>query len=158
MMHLLYPLVLAALLFAVGVYGLLVRRNAVLVLVSVELMLNAVNLLLVAFDVWLRDALHAGQSLALFVIVVAAAEIGLGLAIVLQVFRLRSSVAVDELDLLHEPDTAPAPTSPVPAVPAATPGAATSGAAGPGAAVAGAVPGAAPGAAAPGVPAAGGAS
>lgn len=106
-MHLLYPLVLAALLFAVGVYGLLVRRNAVLVLVSVELMLNAVNLLLVAFDVWLRDTLHAGQSLALFVIVIAAAEIGLGLAIVLQVFRLRGTVAVDDLDLLHEPDTAP---------------------------------------------------
>ena len=108
--HLLYPLVLAALLFAVGVYGLLLRRNAVLVLMSVELMLNAVNLLLVAFDVWLRDTLHAGQSLALFVIAIAAAEIGLGLAIVLQVFRLRASVAVDDLDLLHEPDTAP--TSP----------------------------------------------
>jgi NADH-quinone oxidoreductase subunit K len=103
-MHLLYPLVLAALIFAVGVYGLLVRRNAVLVLMSVELMLNAVNLLLVAFDVWLRDALHTGQSLTLFVIVIAAAEIGLALAIVLQVFRLRSSVAVDDLDLLHEPD------------------------------------------------------
>ena len=67
---------------------------------SVELMLNAVNLLLVAFDVQLRDTLHTGQSLALFVIVIAAAEIGLALAIVLQVFRLRSSVAVDELDLL----------------------------------------------------------
>ncbi len=103
-MHLLYPLVLAALLFAVGVYGLLLRRNAVLVLMSVELMLNAVNLLLVAFDVWLRDTLHTGQSLTLFVIAIAAAEIGLGLAIVLQVFRLRTSVAVDDLDLLHEPD------------------------------------------------------
>ena len=108
-MHLLYPLVLAALLFAVGVYGLLLRRNAVLVLMSVELMLNAVNLLLVAFDVWLRDTLRTGQTLTLFVIVIAAAEIGLALAIVLQVFRLRSSVAVDELDLLHEPDTAPPP-------------------------------------------------
>jgi len=57
-MHLLYPLLLAALLFAVGVYGLLARRNAVLVLMSVELMLNAVNLNLVAFDAWLRDALQ----------------------------------------------------------------------------------------------------
>jgi NADH-quinone oxidoreductase subunit K len=113
-LHLLYPLVLAALLFAVGVYGLLLRRNAVLVLVSVELMLNAVNLLLVAFDVWLRDPLHAGQSLALFVIVIAAAEIGLGLAIVLLVFRLRASVAVDELDLLHEPDTTPDVRAPAP--------------------------------------------
>lgn len=108
-MHLLYPLVLAALLFAVGVYGVLLRRNAVLVLISVELMLNAVNLLLVAFDVWLRDTLHTGQTLTLFVIVVAAAEVGLGLAIVLQVFRLRATVAVDELDLLAEPDTTPRP-------------------------------------------------
>lgn len=103
-MHLLYPLVLAALLFAVGVYGVLARRNAVLVLVSVELMLNAVNLLLVAFDVWLRDTLHTGQALTLFVIVIAAAEVGLGLAIVLQVFRLHATVAVDELTGLHEPD------------------------------------------------------
>ena len=106
----LYPLVLAALLFAVGLYGVLLRRNAVLVLMSVELMLNAVNLLLVAFDVQLRDTLHTGQTLTLFVIVVAAAEVGLALAIVLQVFRLRSTVAVDDLDLLREPDTAPRPS------------------------------------------------
>jgi NADH-quinone oxidoreductase subunit K len=113
--HLLYPLVLAALLFSVGIYGLLVRRNAVLVLMSVELMLNAVNLLLVAFDVWLRDTLHTGQSLALFVIVIAAAEVGLGLAIVLQVFRLGATVAVDELAELREPDTQPEPTPAGPA-------------------------------------------
>lgn len=60
-MHLAYPAVLAALLFAVGVYGVLARRNAILVLMSVELMLNAVNLNLVAFDVWLRDTLHAAM-------------------------------------------------------------------------------------------------
>lgn len=106
-MHLLFPLVLSALLFAVGVYGLLARRNAVLVLMSVELMLNAVNLDLVAFDVWLRDNLHSGQTLTLFVVTVAAAEVGLGLAIVLQVFRMRATVAVDELDELAEPDTQP---------------------------------------------------
>ncbi len=105
-MHLLYPLVLSALLFAVGVYGLLARRNAVLVLMSVELMLNAVNLDLVAFDAWLRDALHSGQVFALFVITIAAAEVGVGLAIVLQVFRLRATVAIDELDELVEPDRA----------------------------------------------------
>jgi NADH-quinone oxidoreductase subunit K len=110
-MHLLYPLVLSALLFAVGVYGLLARRNAVLVLMSVELMLNAVNLDLVAFDAWLRDTLHSGQVFALFVITIAAAEVGIGLAIVLQVFRLRATVAIDELDDLAEPDAAghPAP-------------------------------------------------
>jgi len=105
-MRLLFPLVLSALLFSLGVYGVLARRNAVLVLMSVELMLNAVNLDLVAFDVWLRDALHAGQSLALFVITVAAAEVGLGLAIVLQVFRDRATVAVDALDELADPDNA----------------------------------------------------
>jgi NADH-quinone oxidoreductase subunit K len=104
-MHLLFPVVLSALLFSTGVYGVLARRNAVLVLMSVELMLNGVNLDLVAFDVQLRDGLHAGQSLALFVITIAAAEVGLGLAIVLQVFRQRATVAVDALDELAEPDT-----------------------------------------------------
>ena len=91
LMPLLMPVVLAGLLFCIGVYGVLARRNAILVLMSVELMLNAVNLNLVAFDVWLRDELHAGQVLTLFVITIAAAEIGLGLAIVLLVFRQRAT-------------------------------------------------------------------
>lgn len=107
-MHLLYPLVLSALLFAVGVYGLLARRNAVAVLMSVELMLNAANLNLVAFDAWLRDALHSGQVFVLFVVVVAAAEVGIGLAIVLQVFRLRDTVAIDAVASLADRDPAPA--------------------------------------------------
>ncbi|MFF5633813.1 NADH-quinone oxidoreductase subunit NuoK [Streptomyces sp. NPDC012825] len=107
-MHLAYPAVLAALLFAVGVYGVLARRNAILVLMSVELMLNAVNLNLVAFDVWLRDALHAGQALTLFTIAVAAAEIGIGLAIVLMVHRNRGTSDVDRLrDTAEHPDTTP---------------------------------------------------
>ncbi|ONI86516.1 NADH-quinone oxidoreductase subunit K [Actinosynnema sp. ALI-1.44] len=101
-MHVVYPAVLAALLFAIGVYGVLARRNAILVLMSVELMLNAVNLNLVAFDVWLADRLGSGQILGLFVIVIAAAEVGLGLAIVLQVFRNRATIAVDSLDELAE--------------------------------------------------------
>ena len=106
-MHVVYPVVLAALLFSVGIYGVLARRNAILVLMSVELMLNAVNLNLVTFDVYLRDALHSGQALALFVIVVAAAEVGLGLAIVLLVFRNRETIAVDALRALTEtPDEA----------------------------------------------------
>ncbi|MFE5731853.1 NADH-quinone oxidoreductase subunit NuoK [Streptomyces sp. NPDC056528] len=104
-MHLAYPAVLAALLFAVGVYGVLARRNAILVLMSVELMLNAVNLNLVAFDVWLRDTLHAGQALTLFTIAVAAAEIGIGLAIVLMVHRNRGTSDVDHLrDTAEHPD------------------------------------------------------
>ncbi|WP_405795783.1 NADH-quinone oxidoreductase subunit NuoK [Streptomyces sp. NBC_01506] len=96
-MHLAYPAVLAALLFCTGLYGVLARRNAILVLMSVELMLNAVNLNLVAFDVWLRDTLHAGQALTLFVIAIAAAEIGIGLAIVLMVYRSRGTADVDRL-------------------------------------------------------------
>ncbi|MEV4941268.1 NADH-quinone oxidoreductase subunit NuoK [Streptomyces zaomyceticus] len=109
-MHLAYPAVLAALLFAVGVYGVLARRNAILVLMSVELMLNAVNLNLVAFDVWLRDTLHAGQALTLFTIAIAAAEIGIGLAIVLMVHRNRGTADVDRLrDTAERPDSPDSP-------------------------------------------------
>ena len=103
-MHVVYPAVIAALLFAIGVYGVLARRNTILVLMSVELMLNAVNLNLVAFDGWLRDTLHSGQALTLFVIVIAAAEVGLGLAIVLTVFRTRRTIDLDLLRDLTETD------------------------------------------------------
>ena len=104
-MHLVYPLVVASLLFGIGVYGVLARRNAVLVLMSVELMLNAVNLNLVAFDAWWREsALHSGQVFSLFVIVIAAAELGVGLAIVLSVFRHRATVNIDELNQLSDRD------------------------------------------------------
>jgi NADH-quinone oxidoreductase subunit K len=103
-MHLVFPAVLAALLFCVGLYGVLARRNAVLMLMSVELMLNAVNLNLVAFDVWLRDALHSGQALTLFTITVAAAEIGLGLAIVLLIFRNRGTADIDRVGRLADGD------------------------------------------------------
>jgi NADH:ubiquinone oxidoreductase subunit K len=93
-------LILAALLFSLGVYGVLVRRNAVLVLLSVELMLTAVNINLVAFGAMISDSIHSGAVFALFVITVAAAEVGIGLAIVLMIFRNRSSANVDELDLM----------------------------------------------------------
>ncbi|MGN9906108.1 NADH-quinone oxidoreductase subunit NuoK [Phytohabitans sp. LJ34] len=94
------PYVTAALLFGIGVYGVLRRRNAVLLLMSVEIMLNAVNLILVTADTTVRAALpQTGQVFALFVIVIAAAEVGVGLAIVLQLYRLRASVAVDEVPL-----------------------------------------------------------
>lgn len=105
-MHLAYPAVLAALLFCVGLYGVLARRNAILVLMSVELMLNAVNLNLVAFDVWLRDTLHSGQALTLFTIAIAAAEIGIGLAIVLAVYRNRGTSDIDRLRDTAETDAA----------------------------------------------------
>lgn len=101
-MHLSLPLLLSVALFGIGTYGLLVRRNAILVLMSVELMLNGVNISLVAFDVYWAEALRAGQSLAIFVITIAAAEIGLGLAIVLLLYRMRGTIAVDEATDLHE--------------------------------------------------------
>ena len=91
-------LLLAAVLFCFGVYGVLARRNAVLVLASVELMLNAVNINLVAFGAF-RNSI-VGQVFALFVIVVAAAEVGVGLAIVLVIFRNRADIGLDKADLM----------------------------------------------------------
>ncbi len=91
-------LFLSAFLFCVGVYGVLARRNGVLVLMSVELMLNAVNLNLVAFAAKLGNV--AGQVFALFVITIAAAEVGVGLAIVLLIYRNRVGVNLDEIDLM----------------------------------------------------------
>jgi len=111
-MHLWLALAVSAVLFALGVYGVLARRNAVAVLMAVELMLNAANLNLVAFDAWFKDTLHAGQVFALFVIVVAAAEVGVGLAIVLAVFRLRDSIAVDRLRDLADRDPRPLEDAP----------------------------------------------
>jgi len=97
-MPLLFPLLLSAVLFGVGLYGVLARRNAVLALIGVELMLNAVNLQLVAYDAWYGDVSHTGQVLTLYVIALAAAEIGLGLAIILALFRARGTVDVDDVE------------------------------------------------------------
>ncbi len=94
-------LVLGAALFAFGVYGLLVRRNIVLILLSVELMLNAVNINLVAFESVLVTTEAVGQVFAIFVITVAAAEVGIGLAIVLMIFRNRKSANVDDLSMMR---------------------------------------------------------
>jgi NAD(P)H-quinone oxidoreductase subunit 4L len=91
-------LFLAAFLFSVGVYGVLARKNGVLVLMSVELILNAVNINLVAFGAF-HDTV-AGQVFALFVIAIAAAEVGVGLAIVLLIYRNRSSIDLTEVDVL----------------------------------------------------------
>jgi NAD(P)H-quinone oxidoreductase subunit 4L len=92
-------LFLAAFLFATGVYGVLARRNAVLVLMSVELILNAVNLNLVAFGAFRNSAV--GQVFALFVIAIAAAEVGVGLAIVLLIYRNRRSIDLSEVDVMR---------------------------------------------------------
>ena len=93
-------LIVAAALFALGTYGLLVRRNIVLILLSVELMLNAVNINLIAFEAMLNTPEALGQVFAIFVITVAAAEVGIGLAIVILLFRNRASINVDEVNLL----------------------------------------------------------
>ena len=99
-MHPVIPYVTAALLVGLGVFGILARRNAILVLMAVELLLNGVNLVLVTADATVKATHPAtGQAFALFVIVLAAAEIGVGLAIVLQLYRMRHSVAVDEVPL-----------------------------------------------------------
>ena len=92
-------LILGAFLFAVGVYGVLARRNGVMVLMSIELMLNAVNINLLVFGV--QHVVVSGQAFALFVIAVAAAEVGVGLAIVLLLYRNRTSIDVEDFDLMR---------------------------------------------------------
>ena len=93
-------LVVAALLFCIGVYGVLARRNAVAILMSIELMLNAVNINLVAFWRYLAPENMSGQAFAAFVFVVAAAEAAVGLAIIIAVYRNRRSVIVEDVNLL----------------------------------------------------------
>lgn len=90
-------LLLGSALFSMGLYGVITRRNAVLVLASVELMLAAVNINIVAFDTYLQDQLKSGQMLSLFVIALAAAEVAIGIAIVLMIYRNRQSADIDEL-------------------------------------------------------------
>ena len=93
-------LVLSAILFSLGMYGVLARRNAVLILMSVELMLQAVAINFVAFAVYLYPGTFTGVIFAIFVIVIAAAGVGLALAIILRLFRNRQITNVDEADLL----------------------------------------------------------
>jgi NADH-quinone oxidoreductase subunit K len=93
-----YYLLLSALLFAVGAVGVLVRRNAIVVFMCIELMLNAVNLTLVTFSRINGDL--DGQIMAFFVMVVAAAEVVVGLAIIMSIFRTRRSASVDDSNLL----------------------------------------------------------
>ena len=92
-------LALAAFLFAIGVLGFLVRRNVIIVLASIELMLNAANLALVAFGQ--RHGTAEGQALVFFVMCVAAAEVAVGLAIIVAIFRQRRRLSVDELSTLR---------------------------------------------------------
>lgn len=94
-------LLLAAALFCIGVYGVLVRKSGVLVLMSIELILNAVNLNLIAFSAELGAPLGvSGHVFALFVVAVAAAEVGVGLAMVLMLYRNSQSIDLEKIDLL----------------------------------------------------------
>lgn len=103
MVPLSHYLALSAILFGIGFYGALIRRNAISVLMCVELMLNAGNINLVAFSRFLPPAAHGGplgQVFVVFTIAVAAAEATVGLAIVLAIYRLRRTVKLDEMNLL----------------------------------------------------------
>jgi NADH:ubiquinone oxidoreductase subunit K len=91
-------LILGAVLFCIGVYVVLARKNAVMVLMSIELMLNAVNINMVVFGV--QHEVVSGQVFALFIIAVAAAEVGVGLAIVLLLYRNQTSIDVEDFDLM----------------------------------------------------------
>jgi NADH-quinone oxidoreductase subunit K len=93
-------LILAAALFCIGAYGVLSRRNAVAILMGVELMLNGVNINLVAFWRYLDPGGATGQAFALFVYAVAAAEVAVGLALIVALWRTRDTVILDEVDLL----------------------------------------------------------
>lgn len=98
MIPLSHYLLLSAVLFSVGVVGVMTRRNAIVVFMCIELMLNSVNLTLVAFSSYLGDA--TGQMLVFFVMVVAAAEAAVGLAIVISLFRNKQTVNIDDINIL----------------------------------------------------------
>lgn len=100
MVPLYWYLVFGAALFCIGLYGALSRRNAIGVLMAVELMLNAVNINLVAFWRFITPTLVTGQMFAIFVIAVAAAEAAVGLALVIAIYRSRDTVNVEDIDLM----------------------------------------------------------
>jgi NADH-quinone oxidoreductase subunit K len=100
MIPLSWYLYLSAALFSIGLFGVLVRRNAVAILLGVELMLNAVNINLVAFWRYGNTASMAGQVFAIIVFAVAAAEVAVGLSLIYSIYRRRSTVVADELDLM----------------------------------------------------------
>lgn len=93
-------LILSAILFSIGLYGALAKRNAIVILMSVELMLNAVNIALVAFWRYVAPALMTGQVFVIFVMVLAAAEVVVGLAIIISIYRSRETVDVEQIDLM----------------------------------------------------------
>jgi NAD(P)H-quinone oxidoreductase subunit 4L len=93
-------LILAGILFSIGLYGALTKRNAIVILICIELMLNAANIALVAFSRYTTPAALTGQVFAIFVIVVAAAEAALGLAIIISIYRNRETIDTNKIDLM----------------------------------------------------------
>jgi NAD(P)H-quinone oxidoreductase subunit 4L len=93
-------LVLSAILFSIGLYGALAKRNAIIILMSIELMLNGVNIAMVAFSRYIVPLLLTGQIFAIFIMVVAAAEAAVGLAIIITIYRHRDSVDATEINLM----------------------------------------------------------
>jgi len=93
-------LILSAILFSIGLYGVLTRRNAIIILISIELMLNAVNIAMVAFSRYIVPLLLTGQVFAIFIIVVAAAETAVGLAIIIAIYRNRDTIDATQIDLM----------------------------------------------------------
>lgn len=100
MVPLYWYLILAAALFCTGLYGVLARKNAVAILMGVELMLNAVNINLIAFWRYLNPMVMAGQMFAVIVFAVAAAETAVGLALIISIYRRRNTVVAEEIDLM----------------------------------------------------------
>jgi NAD(P)H-quinone oxidoreductase subunit 4L len=93
-------LILSAVLFSIGLYGALAKRNAIIILMSIELMLNAVNIAMVAFSRYIVPLMLTGQVFAIFVMVVAAAEVAVGLAIIIAIYRHRQTIDATKIDLL----------------------------------------------------------
>jgi NADH:ubiquinone oxidoreductase subunit K len=92
-------LILSAILFSIGLYGVLSKRNAVVILMCIEIMLNAVNLTLISFSLYVVPTMLTGQIFAIFVMAVAAAEVAVGIAIIITIYRNRDSINVDKFDL-----------------------------------------------------------
>ena len=93
-------LILSAILFSIGLYGVFAKRNAVVILMSIEIMLNAVNITMVAFSRYIVPLLLTGQVFAIFIMVVAAAEVAVGLAIIIAIYRSRETIEVTKIDLM----------------------------------------------------------
>jgi len=93
-----YYLILSAILFSIGLYGALTKRNAIVILMSIEIMLNAVNIAMVAFSRFIVPALLTGQIFAIFIMVVAAAEAAVGLAIIISIYRSRETIESTKID------------------------------------------------------------